>query len=132
MDCSLPGSSVHGIFQARVLEWVPLPSLMCMPYPCYVHVCTSLCIYICTPSVPVCMPNPCTYKVCTMLPNLIHGHPTSLRVFICIYVRVYQQRWTLRSHPSLTELIMCLIYLRDWQMSTPHAWVSSFLQAPVH
>ena len=22
MDCSLPGSSVHGIFQARVLEWV--------------------------------------------------------------------------------------------------------------
>ena len=22
MDCSLPGSSAHGIFQARVLEWV--------------------------------------------------------------------------------------------------------------
>ena len=21
MDCSLPGSSIHGIFQARVLEW---------------------------------------------------------------------------------------------------------------
>ena len=28
MDCSPPGSSVHGIFQARVLEWVPLPSLV--------------------------------------------------------------------------------------------------------
>ena len=27
MDCSPPGSSVHGIFQARVLEWVALPSL---------------------------------------------------------------------------------------------------------
>ena len=41
MDCSLPGSSVHGIFQARVLEWgaiafsgsvydnclIPVPSL---------------------------------------------------------------------------------------------------------
>ena len=26
MDCSLPGSSVHGISQARVLEWVPFPS----------------------------------------------------------------------------------------------------------
>ena len=25
MDCSLPGSSVHEIFQARVLEWVPVP-----------------------------------------------------------------------------------------------------------
>ena len=21
MDCSLPGSSIHGIFQARVVEW---------------------------------------------------------------------------------------------------------------
>ena len=21
MDCSLPGSSIHGIFQAKVLEW---------------------------------------------------------------------------------------------------------------
>ena len=26
MDCSLIGSSVHGIFQARVLEWVPFVS----------------------------------------------------------------------------------------------------------
>ena len=24
MDCSLPGSSVHGSFQARVLEWVAI------------------------------------------------------------------------------------------------------------
>ena len=24
MDCSLPGSSVHGIFQAIVLEWIAL------------------------------------------------------------------------------------------------------------
>ena len=24
MDCSLPGSSVHGIHQARVLEWVAI------------------------------------------------------------------------------------------------------------
>ena len=24
MDCSLPGSSIHGIFQARVLEWVDI------------------------------------------------------------------------------------------------------------
>ena len=25
MDCSLPGSSVHGIHQARILEWVAIP-----------------------------------------------------------------------------------------------------------
>ena len=27
MDRSLPGFSIHGIFQARILEWGPLPSL---------------------------------------------------------------------------------------------------------
>ena len=26
MNCSLPGSSVHGILQARILEWVAMPS----------------------------------------------------------------------------------------------------------
>ena len=26
MDCSLPGSSVHGILQARILEWVAMSS----------------------------------------------------------------------------------------------------------
>ena len=25
MDCGLPGSSVHGILQARTLEWVAIP-----------------------------------------------------------------------------------------------------------
>ena len=27
MDCSPPGSSVHGIFQARVLEWVAIKGI---------------------------------------------------------------------------------------------------------
>ena len=26
MSCSPPGSSVHGILQARILEWVAMPS----------------------------------------------------------------------------------------------------------
>ena len=26
MDCSPPGSSVHGILQARILEWAAMPS----------------------------------------------------------------------------------------------------------
>ena len=25
MDCSLPGSSIHGLLQARILEWVAVP-----------------------------------------------------------------------------------------------------------
>ena len=32
MDCSLPGSSVHGIFQARVLEWGAIAFSMDMYY----------------------------------------------------------------------------------------------------
>ena len=33
MDCSLPGSSVHGILQARMLEWVTMPSSRDLPDP---------------------------------------------------------------------------------------------------
>ena len=33
MDCSLPGSSVHGILQARILEWVVVPSPGGLPNP---------------------------------------------------------------------------------------------------
>ena len=32
MDCSLPGSSVHGIFQARVLEWGAIAFSRCVIY----------------------------------------------------------------------------------------------------
>ena len=32
MDCSMSGSSVHGIFQARILEWVAI-SFSRMPFP---------------------------------------------------------------------------------------------------
>ena len=33
MDCSLPDSSVHGISQARILEWVTMPSSMGPSWP---------------------------------------------------------------------------------------------------
>ena len=33
MDCSPPGSSVHGILQARLLEWVAMPSSRDLPDP---------------------------------------------------------------------------------------------------
>ena len=33
MDCSLPGSSVHGISQARILEWVLISSSRDLPNP---------------------------------------------------------------------------------------------------
>ena len=33
MDCSLPGSSLHGILQARVLEWVAISFSRGLPDP---------------------------------------------------------------------------------------------------
>ena len=33
MDCSPPGSSVHGILQARILVWVAMPSSRDLPDP---------------------------------------------------------------------------------------------------
>ena len=33
MGCSSPGSSVHGILQARILEWVAMPSFMGSSWP---------------------------------------------------------------------------------------------------
>ena len=33
MDCSLPGSSVHGILQAKVLEWVAISFSGDLPDP---------------------------------------------------------------------------------------------------
>ena len=40
MDCSLSGSSVHGIFQARVLEWIAISvsSLLCNNQEIYIAV----------------------------------------------------------------------------------------------
>ena len=32
MDCSLPGSSIHGIFQAKVLEWGAIAFSICSYY----------------------------------------------------------------------------------------------------
>ena len=43
MDCSLPSSSVHGIFQARVLEWGAIAFSGIL-----LHVCMCVCIYIYT------------------------------------------------------------------------------------
>jgi len=33
MDCNLPGFPVHGILQARILEWVAIPSPGDLPHP---------------------------------------------------------------------------------------------------
>ena len=45
MDCSPPGFSVHGILQARILEWVAMPSSRGFSQPRdQAHVCYVSCI----------------------------------------------------------------------------------------
>ena len=49
VDCSLPGSSVHGILQARILEWVAIsPSRGYSPVQSVSSV-TQSCLTICDP-----------------------------------------------------------------------------------
>ena len=45
MDCSLPGSSVHGIFQARVLEWGAIAFSINLPNKPYSYLCYYLLIF---------------------------------------------------------------------------------------
>ena len=63
MDCSLSGSSFHGILQARILEWVVMPSSRASSMPLYskcqfssiAHLCLTLCdpMDCSTPGLPV-------------------------------------------------------------------------------
>ena len=60
MDCSLPGSSVHGIFQARVLEWMPSPMTKVTSHKATqaqsqsgVHCLCNPCIFLTLPSIGI-------------------------------------------------------------------------------
>ena len=45
MDCSLPGSSIHGIFQARVLEWGAIA--FSISYTKYMETCGKADLFFC-------------------------------------------------------------------------------------
>ena len=74
MDCSLPGSSVHGIFQAKLLEWVAI----CFSNNRFIHL-TLLFTAICKASPDSHFPFLHFFSMgmvlipvsCTMLTNLI-------------------------------------------------------------
>ena len=59
MNCSLPGSSVHEIFQARILEWVAISYS--------IYICVGVCVCVCV----------CIYKYKSMDRKIfIHFEPT--------------------------------------------------------
>ena len=45
MDCSPPGPSFHGIFQARVLEWGAIAFSDLYVTLCYTHIWVCVCVY---------------------------------------------------------------------------------------
>ena len=57
MDCSLPGSSVHGILQARILEWVAMRysrELHVNLYPTPRFFCLFVFVFVFLLNCPVC------------------------------------------------------------------------------
>ena len=65
MDCSLPGSSIHGIFQARVLEWGAIAfSLGQLQF---------VCLFVCFSHHSL----KCRITQCNFLPLLPHSFSTS-------------------------------------------------------
>ena len=62
MDCSLPGSSVHSIPQASILEWVAMPSSRASSQPRdWNHVSFVSCLFWQTGSLPLGPPGKSTY-----------------------------------------------------------------------
>ena len=82
MDCSPPGSSVHGILQARILEWAAMPSSRGSSWPRVgTHVCYVSCIDMwvlyhwatCVCSVAKPCPTLCDPVDCSLPGSSAHG-----------------------------------------------------------
>ena len=74
MDCSLPGSSVHRIFQARVLEWGAIAfSLESCTDTIYLKILSFLLKYACVlKSLQLC-PTLCNPMDCSLQGSSVHG-----------------------------------------------------------
>ena len=62
MDCSLPGSSIHGVLQARILEWVAISSSRRSSQP-RAQTRISCVSYIAGSTLPWSHPGPCFGEV---------------------------------------------------------------------
>ena len=115
MDCGLPGSSVHGIFQAKVLEWLPLPRLSqstslsslshtenshwlsVLHMAVYILPCSSL--HLSHPVLPPLCPQLCSLSTSLLLPcKLVHQyHLSRFHIYALIYIC-----------SSLSDLLHCV------------------------
>ena len=68
MDYSPPGSSVHGILQARILEWVAIPFSKSFPVAEEYSI-----VYFCLRSVTQSCPTLCGPRDCSPSASSVHG-----------------------------------------------------------
>ena len=116
MDCSLPGSSAHGIFQARILEWGPLPSPgrghrgALRPWQ-----------QLCTHSLGKCSCPQLTYASAVMgrLPSVGAATPwtSPVRVATCQGLAVSSSIRCISSTLSLTLCPLSFLSPHEWQMA---------------
>ena len=110
MDCSLPGSLVHGILQARILEWVSTPSSK-RSSQLRDQTCVSS-IYLHWPvgSLPLAPPGkPFIYKVFFNLSTLFYIIPFS-SIFYSLIMIGYVHIMALSSNPIQEIKILVLFY----------------------
>ena len=129
MDCSPPGSSVHGILQARILEWVAMPSSRRSSQPrdltqvshiagrfftiwttreaqeyCsgYVYICVCVCVCVC-----VCM-CVCIYIYIYIYPHFKKNLLIKNTLFFFSTIG-YFKIWNIV--PCAMVLVVCLFYI---------------------
>ena len=106
MDCSLPGSSVHGIFQARVLEWGVIDHLDSV---------ISVFSYVCACSVSQSCLIHCDSMVCSLPGSCVCGDSQArlLKWVVISYSISYICLTTFLSIPSSFNLFQLLSALQS-------------------
>ena len=99
MNCSLPGSSIHGILQAGILEWVAMPSSRGSSQPGIKPASPAL-------QADSLLPEPSLkliIYICTYIYMYIHTH-----THIYIHIRVYVYEYI---HKSICVCVCVCVYI---------------------
>ena len=122
MDCSLPGSSIHGIFQARVLEWGAIARFIhcCIwaRFPCFLwlnYIYTYICIYL----IRVCMPltlflsshpwtdTGCFHVSATVNSAAVHTGEQYLFEIQILFLSDEYTHWGFPDHVIVLSILLC-------------------------
>ena len=102
MDCNLPGSSVHGILQARILEWVVIPFST-------LRFTESKCVFCCV--------------FCSGGPILLLLRTPLTSKFLCLSLLPSTTLWRMRPTKERSCQVHGLIVLPPLSKRTSTVWV---------